>query len=115
MKRKGSGERVYSRKKRKIRKLEEPSRSFQALFNLIPDPAVVIGAKGEILAVNDGAEKLTGLRREELVGKNFLRTEILTAESASIATKNLAKRMMGLPIPAYELEFCTGNGEKRWG
>ena len=115
LKRKGSGRKICSRKKRTIRKLEEPSRSLQALFSLIPDPAAIIDAKGDILAVNDGAEKLAGLKREELVGKNFLEMKILTAKSASTATRNLAKRMRGLPIPPHELELSTRNGEKRWG
>jgi len=115
LKRKGPGKKVYSGRKRTKGKLKEPSKSFQALFNIIPDPTVIVDTKGKILAVNDGSLKLTGFKREELIGKNFLKTGILTLESEPVAVKNLSRRIIGTPPAPYELELLTRDGEKRWG
>lgn len=94
--------------------LKEPEKSFQVLFTLMPDPAAIVDAKGKILAVNDRVEEVTLFKREELVGKNFLELEIMTAKSKAIAIKNLAKRMMGMQVAPYEVEILTKDGQKLW-
>jgi len=94
---------------------EEPKESrkeFQTLFNLMPDPVVIVDAKGKLLAVNDKVEEKTGFKREELLGKNFLETKIVTAKSKTILIKNLAKRMMGMHVAPYEVEVLTKDGKK---
>ena len=107
-----------NRKKRSLKgeKGSEGSRKeVEALFDLIPDPAVILDSKGRILSVNDAVTRKTGFSRDELLGKNFLRTKIITTKSKAITISNLAKRMMGTPIPPYELEIQTKDGEKGWG
>ncbi len=94
---------------------EEPKElgeKFQTLINLMPDPIVIVDRKGKFLAVNDRIEEETGFKREELLGKNFLRTEIVTAKSKAILVKNLAKRMMGMHVAPYEIEGLTKDGRK---
>jgi len=109
-----SGEKVSAGKKRRQKGLNS-EKSLQALFNLIPDPAVIIDAKCKLLAVNCGVEKLTGYKRGELVGKNFLKMKFLTARSKTLVKNNLAKRMRGIPVAPYELELSTEDGERRCG
>jgi len=88
-------------------------KTFQVLFTLMPDPAAIVDANGKFLAVNRKLEEVTGFKREELLGKNFARTGILTAESEAIVMKNLAKRMAGIQVAPYEIETLTKDGEKR--
>ena len=92
--------------------LKESGEKFQALFDLMPDPVVIIDGKGKFLAVNDEVEEKTGFNREELLGKNFLRTKIVTAKSKAILIKNLAKRMMGMHVAPYEVEVLTKDGKR---
>ena len=92
--------------------LEDSKKEFQTLFNLMPDPVAIVDQKGKFLAVNDKVEEITGFKREELLEKNFLRIEIVTAKSKAILIKNLAKRMMGMHIAPYEIEGLTKNGKK---
>ena len=103
----------------KRKRMSEESRvsgdEFHAWFNLLPDFVAIVDEKGKILAVNDAAERVGGFKREELVGKNFLRANILTSKSKAITMKNLAKRMMGAQIAPYEIELVTKDGEKRCG
>jgi PAS domain S-box-containing protein len=90
----------------------ESRKDFQTLFNLMPDPVVIINSKGIFLEVNDRVEETTGFEKEELLGKNFLRTKIITEKDKAILVKNLAKRMLGMRIAPYEVEVLTKDGRK---
>ncbi|MFH1037933.1 MAG: PAS domain S-box protein [PVC group bacterium] len=93
-------------------KLRESESHFQRLFDLMVDPVVIVDARGKFLLISDGLEKLTGLKKEELLGKNFLLTPVTTAKSKAILIKNLAKRMMGMKIAPYEIEATHQDGRR---
>ncbi|MGD8506607.1 MAG: PAS domain S-box protein, partial [Candidatus Bathyarchaeota archaeon] len=86
--------------------------SFLALLNLMPDPVVIVDGKGKFLEVNDRVEEITGFNKQELIGKSFLRTRIVTARSKAILVKNLAKRMIGINIDPYEIEVLSKDGQR---
>jgi len=92
--------------------LEESNKHFQTLFDLMVDPVAIVDGKGKILAVTDKVEEITGFKKEELVGKNFLRTKIASAKTKAIMMKNLAKRIMGMHMEPYEVEILTKDGRK---
>ncbi len=94
------------------KELSESMKEFQTLFDLMPDPVVIVDRKGTFLAVNRKAEEITGFKREELLGQNLLWTRILTARSKATLMKNLAKRMMGMQLAPYEVEALTRDGEQ---
>ncbi|MGD8546320.1 MAG: PAS domain S-box protein, partial [Candidatus Bathyarchaeota archaeon] len=98
--------------KRVEKELKQSRRHFQTLFNLMVDPVAIVDGKGKILEVTKKAEEITGFKREELVGKNFLRTKIATTKSKAIMMKNLAKRMMGRQMAPYEVDMLTREGKK---
>jgi len=98
--------------KKAQQQLEESQRHFQTLFNLIADPVAIVDGKGKILEVTKKAEEVTGFKRDELVGKNFLRIKIATAKSKAIMMENLLKRMMGMKLAPYEVEMLTKDGKK---
>jgi PAS domain S-box-containing protein len=82
------------------------------LINLISDPAVVIDKKGRFLEISNRVEDLTGVKREELIGTNFMKTDFITAKSKAILIKNLAKRMLGEKVEKYEIEAISKDDEK---
>jgi len=92
--------------------LKENGDRSQFLFNLMPDPVVIVDSKGRFLAVNDRVEEKTGFKRKELLGKNFLKTKIVTAKSKVILMNNLTKRMEGTHPALYEVEALTKDGGK---
>jgi len=102
---------ITARKKAE-EQLEESRRHFQTLFNLMVDPVAIVDKKGKILEVTQRVEEITGFKREELVGKNFLETKIATTKSKAIMIKNLAKRMMGMHMAPYGVEIFTKDGKK---
>jgi PAS domain S-box-containing protein len=85
--------------------------NFKSLVNVIANPVVIVDHKGKILEMNDKVVEVTGFSKEELLGKNFMKTDIVTAKSKAILMKNLAKRMMGINIKPYEIEANKKDGE----
>jgi len=98
--------------KRAEEELKEAKSHFETLFNFVADPMVIVSGKGKLLEVTDRVQEITGFKKEELVGKNFMKVKILTAKSKAIAIKNLAKRMMGMKIAPYQVEVLTKEGKK---
>jgi PAS domain S-box-containing protein len=92
--------------------LEETERHFHTSFNLMADPVVIVEKSGKILEVTQKTTELTGFKKEELIGKNFLKMKMATAKTKAILIKNLAKRMMGMHIQPYEVEILTKDGRK---
>jgi PAS domain S-box-containing protein len=103
---------VYAEEERAEEEPKESRNKFQTLFNLLPDPVVIVDGYGKFLAVNDKVEEMTGFKRRELLGKNFLETKVVTEKSKKVLVKNLAKRMMGMHIAPYEVEVLTKDGKK---
>ncbi|MEA3487094.1 MAG: PAS domain S-box protein, partial [Thermodesulfobacteriota bacterium] len=92
--------------------LAESQGHFQTLFNIMTDPVVIVDEKGRFLEVTDKVSEFTGFKREELLGKRFTRTDIVTSKSKAIMVKNLAKRIMGMKLAPYEIEVLAKDGKK---
>lgn len=92
--------------------LAESQRHFQTLFNTMTDPVAIVDEGGIFLEVTDKVVEFTGFKKEELLGRNFLRTKIATNKSKAIMVKNLAKRMAGMKLAPYEMEVLTKDGRK---
>ncbi len=93
-------------------KLIESKKHFQKLFSIMVDPIVIVNSKGNFLDVNKKVEEITGLKREYYIGKNFLKTKIVTKKSKLILLKNLLLRMAGEKIKPYEIEIITRDGNR---
>ncbi len=92
--------------------LSEKERTFQTLFNQLADPVMILDKKGTFLELTDRVKEYTGFEKEEILGKNFLTTKLLTAESKAICIKNLMKRMAGRDVKPYMVEALTRDGRK---
>jgi PAS domain S-box-containing protein len=85
--------------------------NFKSLVNVIADPVVIVDHKGNILEINDKVVEVTGFGKEELLRKNFMKTDIVPTKSKAILIKNLTKRMMGINVKPYEIEANKKDGE----
>jgi len=106
-----TGRDIIQRKKVE-EELQESKSHFQTLFNVMVDPVAIADGEGKILEVTNRVQEVTGFKREELLGKNFLRINIVTAKSKAILMKNLAQRMRGMKIAPYEVEIITKDRKK---
>ena len=80
--------------------LEQSRSHFRRLFEVMVDPIVIVDLTGIILELSQSVEEILDIIREELVGKNFLETDVVTDESKAVMAKNLEKLKRGKPIPA---------------
>lgn len=65
------------------------------LFEQAPDALYLNDLKGTFIDGNLMAEKLTGYKREELLGKNFLKLNLLSRDQIPRAAISLAKNLKG--------------------
>ena len=75
--------------------LRDSQEWFKILFDFAPDAYYLNDLKGNFIEGNKAAEKLMGYKREELIGKNFLKLKIMPANQVSKAAKILAKNALG--------------------
>ena len=88
--------------------------NFIGLLNFIADPAIIVDGKGRFLVMNDAFMDLTGLKKNELTGTAFFDLKILNPENKALLLEKLAKRMQGINVDPYEINFQTRAGESRY-
>ncbi len=104
--------RDITERKKAEEELEKTKGHFQMLFNTMVDPVVIVDSRGKFLEITDRVEEITGFKKEELLGKSFVRTNIVTGKSKRTLLKSLIKRMAGIKLVPYEVEVLTKDGEK---
>ena len=99
-------------RKKAEEEVQESKSHFQTLFNVMVDPVVIVDEEGKILEVTNRVQEVAGFKREELLGKSFLRINIATAKNKAVLMRNLAARMRGMEIAPYEIGMLTKDGRK---
>ncbi len=90
--------------------LEDSEERFRILFEYAPDGYYISDLTGTFVDGNKAAEEITGYKREELIGKNFLKLNLLTARQIPLAAKLLAKNALRRPTGPDELVLNTKSG-----
>ncbi len=90
--------------------LRESEEQLKIMFEYTPDAYYICDLKGNFIDGNKAAEELIGYRKEELVGKNFLKLKILGLRDISKATKLLALNATGKPTGPDEFTLHRGDG-----
>jgi PAS domain S-box-containing protein len=91
-------------------KNNEPIDCLSALIDAIPDPVIVIDNTQKIKFANKVFEKITGQKKERLIGKNFCTLGSAGEEYKLLQAKNATDRSESSNIPPYELRLTTMNG-----
>jgi PAS domain S-box-containing protein len=94
------------------KELYSAEHNFNRLFDMLPDPAAIIDPKGTILAVSQNLIAMSGFKKEELVGANFLKIDLISDRSKFNMVQNLGSRMIDLEMPPYEIEVQGKDGRK---
>jgi diguanylate cyclase (GGDEF)-like protein/PAS domain S-box-containing protein len=70
---------------------------FKIIFDYAPDAYYINDLKGNFVDGNKAAERVTGYKKEELIGKNFLKLKLLAHADIPKAAKTLLKNIMRQP------------------
>jgi len=91
-------------------RLQGSKEKFEMLFEYAPDGYYLSDLKGTFINGNKAAEAITGYRREELIGKSFLKLKLLSAKQLPIAAGLLAKNALGKSTGPDELTLKRKDG-----
>ncbi len=77
--------------------LKESEERFKILFEYAPDAYYLSDIKGNFIDGNKAAEDLIGSKKDELIGKSFLKLKLLSRKDIPRASALLAKNVLGKP------------------
>lgn len=92
--------------------LEEAKKWLEILLEDAPDAYFLSTLTGTFLCANKIAEEIIGYKREELIGKNMLKINILPKDQIPRAAKRLAQHALGKSVGAEELQLRRKNGSR---
>ena len=91
--------------------LKASEERMKILYEYAPDAYYLSNIKGELVDGNKAAEKMSGYKKEELIGKNFSDLKILPKNQLPLALKNLAKNALGFPTGPDEFILTRKDGK----
>ena len=92
--------------------LRDSEERLKILFDYAPDAYYINDFKGNFIDGNKAAERVIGYKREELIGKSFLKLNLLTLTDIPKAAKTLAKSIIGKSTGPDEFILNRKNNSK---
>ena len=106
------------REKTELKKAEEElhasEEQYRNLFDSAPEAITLVGFDGTILDVNNASEIITGLPREEIIGKRFTELGVVHEKDLPKYTEALSQLASGESIQPYEVELTFKGKKRRW-
>jgi len=97
-------------RKQAEKKIKESEEKYQGLFEYSTDGMLVLDARGEIQDINSRALQLFGLKKEEMLGNNFLSMGFLTPKSLSIFVNQFQELLSKKISSSKETEIINSSG-----
>jgi PAS domain S-box-containing protein len=92
--------------------LRESEERYQTIFESAPDAMYITDFKGIFLDGNKIAEELVGYKKEEIIGKSFLKAGLLPKSQMPKAAKLLASNVVGKPTGPDEFTLIQKDGSQ---
>ncbi len=90
--------------------LRNSEERLKLIFEFAPDAYYMTDIKGNFVDGNKAAERLTGYKRKDLIGKNFMKLNLLTSKQIPKAAGLLAKNLLGQPTGPDEFAMNRKDG-----
>ncbi len=85
---------------------------FKLLFELAPDGLFVCDLRGRFIDGNRAAEKIIGCKKEDLIGKSFIKLKLLPPEQMRQAIRLMAKNKAGKNTGPNEFTLLRMDGSE---
>lgn len=95
-----------------IQEITEQQAYAQMLFNQSPDSLFIFDVKGTIIDGNRNTELLVGTKKENLIGKNFFETNLLSDSDKKHLKERLEKIINGEPSELLEYTLNRQDGRQ---
>jgi PAS domain S-box-containing protein/putative nucleotidyltransferase with HDIG domain len=106
----GAGIGIAVARRRSVEALRESEESFRSYLENAPDGIYMSDLEGNFLYGNRKCEEITGYRREELIGNNFLELNLLSENSLNKAVQLLQANIEGKSTGPDEIELIGKEG-----
>ncbi len=97
-------------RKQAYEELRSSEERLKILYEYAPDAYYLSDLKGNFIDGNRAAEEITGYKKDELIGKNFLKQNLLSAGQIPKVSALLAKNAMGKPTGPDEIILNRKDG-----
>lgn len=94
--------------------LKESEEKYRTLFESDPDYTILLGMDGVLLDVNHAAVQVTGLSKDEFIGKNFKDLKIFPEDDLNLHKDKYSRLFAGEYVAPYESRIYDRNGKIRW-
>ncbi|MGC9044620.1 MAG: PAS domain S-box protein, partial [Myxococcota bacterium] len=102
---------ITEKKKKEIELLESEER-FRKLFYEAPDGFYLMDEEGKFLDGNAAAEEITGYKREELIGKNFIESGLIPEDKLASALDFFKRSILNGESGPFEQEIIKKDGSR---
>ncbi len=92
--------------------LKNSEERLNIMFEYAPDAYFLTDFNRQLLDINKVAERLSGYKKEELIGTNFIEIGLLTENQFSTAREYFDKNLAGLPAGPVEFTLYRKDGEE---
>lgn len=99
-------------RKKAEEELRDSEERLKILFDYAPDAYYISDVKGKFIDGNKAAERLLGYKKEELIGKSFLKLKLLSISDIPKAAKLLVKNLRGQPTGSDEFVLNRKDNSK---
>jgi PAS domain S-box-containing protein len=93
-------------------KLEKTKEFLETLFEYAPAGYYISDLKGNFIDGNTAAQELTGYKKDELIGRSFLKLNLLQKKDILKAAKLLARNLLGQSTGPDEFTLIKKDGSK---
>ncbi len=104
--------RDITEQKKADEELKNSEERLRILFEYAPDAIFVFDLDGKVIDANRFAGRLTGVDRDEMKGRNFIRLGFLDAEQGKIARKVFLTNKRGEPAGPDEIILRNASGRE---
>jgi PAS domain S-box-containing protein len=95
-------------------KLRESEEKYRSLFESDPDYTILLDSFGTVVDVNAAITNITGLSKEELIGKHFMDLDIIIEDDLNNQWHEIPLIIDGHNIKPFEARIIDKFGQVRW-
>ncbi len=105
---------VAKEKRRVEEALRESEEKNRNLIEYANDAIFTLDLNGAFQLVNKKFEEITGIKREEVIGKKMVEIELIEPEYSELVDQDIKKKIRGEPGEPYEIEIINREGERKY-
>jgi PAS domain S-box-containing protein len=107
--------RAVAERKKAEETARESEEKWRSLVEMAPDGMATVDTKGVFTSVNSAFLRLTGYKREDIVGKHFTKLQTIQPKDIPKYLKLMIPALRGELPPPFEYSYVRKDGAISWG